>query len=220
MLETQAAAIGAFFLAAGGAELVTPSRIQAQTQLTPDAALKELLAGNNRFTSGRLTAFDQDLKILKQATAERQEPFAAVLSCADSRVPVEIIFDQSIGHIFVTRVAGNVVTPEMIASLEYGAVVLGAKVVLVMGHANCGAVKAAMQGKETPGQISALYRHFQPALDQAGSNLDLAIKSNAKIQSELLRKGSTVISSLVKDNKIKVAAAYYDISKGGVTLLE
>ena len=182
--------------------------------------MKELLAGNNRFTSGRLTAFDQDLKILKQATAERQEPFAAVLSCADSRVPVEIIFDQSIGHIFVTRVAGNVVTPEMIASLEYGAVVLGAKVVLVMGHANCGAVKAAMQGKETPGQISALYRHFQPALDQAGSNLDLAIKSNAKIQSELLRKGSTVISSLVKDNKIKVAAAYYDISKGGVTLLE
>ncbi len=207
-------------MAAAGAELVTPSRVRAQTQLTPEAAMNELVAGNRRFTSGRMTAFDQDLKILKQNTAERQEPFAAVLSCADSRVPVEIIFDQSIGHIFVTRVAGNVVAPETIASLEYGSVVLGIRVILVMGHSNCGAVKAAMKGEEAPGQISALYRHFQPALMQAGSDLDLAIKINAKIQSELLRKGSTVIAGLLKNHSVMVAAAYYDLSKGGVTLLE
>ncbi len=134
------------FLIATGA-LVTASRSLAQNQLTPDAAVGELLAGNKRFTAGRLTAFEQDLLILKQKSAEKQEPFAAVLSCADSRVPVELIFDQSIGHIFVTRVAGNVVTPEIIASLEYGAIVLGVKAILVMGHANCGAVKAAIQGK-------------------------------------------------------------------------
>ena len=202
-----------------GMEFVT-TPIRAQTQLTPDAALKELLAGNKRFASGRMTALDEDLKILKQKTADQQEPFAAVLSCADSRVPVEFIFDQSIGHIFVSRVAGNVVASEIIASLEYGAAVLGTKVILVMGHANCGAVKAAMQGKAAPGQISALYRHFQPALDQAGSNLEAAIKANAKVQSDLLRRGSTVIAGLVKENKIKVVAAYYDLAGGGVTLLE
>jgi carbonic anhydrase len=167
-----------------------------------------------------MTALDEDLKILKQKTVDQQEPFAAVLSCADSRVPVEFIFDQSIGRIFVSRVAGNVITPEIIGSLEYGAAVLGTKVILVMGHSNCGAVKAAMQGTAAPGQITALYRHFQPALDQAGSNLEAAIKSNAKIQSDLLRKGSTVIAGLVKEKKIKVTSAYYDLGGGGVTLLE
>jgi carbonic anhydrase len=163
---------------------------------------------------------DEDLKLLKQKTAEQQEPFANILSCADSRVPVEFIFDQTIGRVFVSRVAGNVVSPEIIASVEYGAVVLGTKVILVMGHSNCGALKAAMQGTQAPGQITALYRHLQPALDQAKSNLDAAIKLNAKIQSDLLRKGSTVIAGLVKENKIKVVAAHYDLATGGVTLLE
>jgi carbonic anhydrase len=176
--------------------------------------------GNQRFASNRMTAFDQDLAILKQNTVEKQEPFAAVLSCADSRVPVELIFDQSIGHIFVTRVAGNVVTSEIIASLEYGAAVLGTKVILVMGHGNCGAVKATIQAKEVPGQISALYPHIQPAVDQAGSNLEAATKANAKIQAALLREASTVVAGLVKEGKLKVVAGYYDVSSGSVTLLE
>jgi len=191
----------------------------AQSVLTPDAALQELMAGNQRFTSGRMTSHEQDLAILKQNTIEKQEPFAGVLSCADSRVPVELIFDQTIGHIFVTRVAGNVVTPEIIASLEYGAVVLGTKVILVMGHASCGAVKATIQGKEVPGQISALYPHIQPAIDQAGPNLDAATKANTKIQAALLRESSTVIAGLVKEGKLKVVAAHYDIANGSVTLL-
>jgi carbonic anhydrase len=143
-----------------------------------------------------------------------------LLSCADSRVPVEMIFDQSIGHIFVTRVAGNVVTPEIIASLEYGAAVLGTKVILVMGHTSCGAVKATIQAKEVPGQISALYPHIQPAVDQAGSNLEPATKANAKIQAALLREASTVISSLVKEGKLKVVAGYYDIASGAASLLD
>jgi carbonic anhydrase len=192
----------------------------AQNKLSPDAALQELMNGNRRFSSDRLISFEQDLAILKADTIEKQEPFAAVLSCADSRVPVELIFDQSIGHIFVTRVAGNVVTSEIIASLEYGAAVLGTKVILVMGHAGCGAVKATIQAKEVPGQISALYPHIQPAVDQAGSNLDAAIKANAKIQAALLRASSTVVSGLVKEGKLRVVASHYDLASGVVTLLE
>ena len=175
--------------------------------------------GNKRFTSGKLTAHDHDLAILKQHTEEKQEPFAAVLSCADSRVPVELVFDQSIGHIFVTRVAGNIITPEIIGSLEYGAAVLGTKVILVMGHANCGAVSAAIKSKAVPGQISALFPHIQPAVDQAGTNLEAATKANAKIQATLLSQASTVISGMVKEGKLKVVAGYYDLGTGAVTLI-
>jgi len=186
--------------------------------MTPEAALAELMAGNRRYTEGRLRAHEEDLAILRADTEEQQQPFAAVLSCADSRVPVEIVFDQSIGHVFVVRVAGNVVTPEIMASLEYGAVALGVKAFLVLGHGNCGAVKAAMEGKEVPGQISALYPHIQPALSR-GADLQAAIKANAELQRELLRNASTVISGLAKEKKIQVAAGYYDIRAGSVTLL-
>jgi carbonic anhydrase len=203
-----------------GLEVTTPFSALAQSKLSPDAALQQLMEGNRRFTSGRLTAPEQDLAILKQNTIEKQEPFAALLSCADSRVPVEIVFDQTIGRLFVTRIAGNVVTPEIIASLEYGAAVLGTKVILVMGHAGCGAVKATIQAKEVPGQISALYPHIQPAVEQAGSNLEAATKVNAKLQANLLREASTVISGLLKEGKLKVVAGYYDIASGTATLLD
>lgn len=201
-------------------EMVTSPPMQAQSPSDADAALRELLAGNKRFVSRRRRADEEDLSILRQNTAEKQEPFAALLSCADSRVPVEIIFDQSIGHLFVTRVAGNIASPEIIASLEYGVAVLGVKVIVVLGHGSCGAVKAAIQGKAAPGQISVLYSRIQPAVDQAGSNLEAAIKANAKIQSALLEKASTVISSSIKEKKLKVAAAYYDLAGGNVTLLD
>jgi carbonic anhydrase len=107
--------------AAIGATL--PKHVFAQTTRSPDAALQALLDGNKRFANHQLTSFDDDLAILKQNTVAKQEPFAAVLSCADSRVPVELVFDQSIGHLFVTRVAGNIASWDIIASLEYGAAV-------------------------------------------------------------------------------------------------
>ncbi len=204
---------------AGGAQSILPARAHAQSGLTPDAALAALTEGNQRFMSGKLIAHEQDLAVLKQHTEEKQEPFAAVLSCADSRVPVELVFDQSIGHIFVTRVAGNLITPEIIGSLEYGAAVLGTKVILVMGHSNCGAVKATIQGKEVPGQISALFPHIQPAVNEAGPDLVSATKANAKIQATLLRESSTVISGLVKSGGVKVVAGYYDLGTGSVTVL-
>ena len=207
-------------LLAGGLDLGIPPAAFAQSKLTPDQALAELVAGNKRYTSGKLTLFKTDLAGLRKQTEEKQEPFAAVLSCADSRVPAEIIFDQSIGQIFVCRVAGNVITPEIIGSLEYGAAVLGTKVILVMGHSHCGAVKATIQGKDVPGQISSLFPHIRPAVDQAGSDLEAAIKANAKIQATLLAQASTVISGMVKSGSVKVTSGYYDLGSGAVTLLE
>jgi len=218
---TSSLASGAASLLAGAVteELLAPPLL-AQSNLTPDQAIKELMDGNARFVAGKLTSIEQDLKILKEHTVDKQEPFAALLSCADSRVPVELIFDQSIGHIFVTRVAGNVVTPEIIGSLEYGAAVLGTKAILVLGHASCGAVKAAMYGKPVPGQISSLFPHIQPAVDEAHHDLDAAIKANARIQADLLRKSSPVLSEMVKDGKLKVVAGMYDLGSGKVTLRE
>src|SRR5882724_10833013 len=145
--------------AQAGMEMAFPAKLRAQSSLTPDAAMHELLAGNQRFAANQLTSIEHDLTILKEHTLDKQEPFAAVLACADSRVPVELVFDQTIGHIFVTRVAGNMVTPEIIASLEYGFAVLGIKALLVLGHAGCGALKGAMKAETVPGQISAQYQH-------------------------------------------------------------
>jgi carbonic anhydrase len=201
------------------ANLLTQPRLQAQSQLSPDAALKQLMDGNARFVSLKMTSFEHDLQLLREHNAEKQEPFAAVLSCADSRVPIEVAFDQTIGHIFVTRIAGNMVTPEIIASLEYGAAVLGTKVILVLGHSGCGAVKAALQGKEVPGQISSLFPHIQAAINQAGQDLTAATRANAVLQARLLRESSTVIGPMVKDNKVKVVAGMYEIATGKVTLL-
>lgn len=192
----------------------------AQSTLTPEMALMELIEGNKRFVAGNPTLFEQDLAILRHHTSEKQQPFAAVLTCSDSRIPVELIFDQTIGHIFVVRIAGNVTTSEVIATLEYGAAVLGTKVILVMGHGSCGAVDATIQHKEVPGQISALYPHIQPAVDLAGPDVDATVKANAKIQAGLLRRSSAVISGLVKEEKLLVLAAFYNISAGVVSLLE
>ena len=127
-------------------------------------------------------------------------------------------FDQTIGHIFVTRVAGNIVTPEIIGSLEYGVAVLGVKTLVVLGHSNCGAVKAAMKADTVPGQISTLYPHLRQAVQQSDGNFSKAIEANAKIQAELLRTSSTVIRDAVKTGKLKVEAGVYDLATGKVTL--
>ena len=207
-------------LASASVEFAAPRPSIAQGKLTPDAALQALMDGNQRYVDQKLTFYTEDLRILKQKTAEKQEPFASVLSCADSRVPVEILFDQSIGHVFVNRVAGNLATTETIASIEYGVAVLGTRVLMVLGHGNCGAVKAAIAVKAVPGQISALYRFIRPAVDQANGDLEPAIKANAKIQAKLLTDSSPVIASAIKDGKLKVVAAYYDLTDGKVSLLD
>jgi carbonic anhydrase len=199
-------------------DLVAPVSLGAQTNMTPDVALRELTTGNQRFASNQLTSIQHDLEVLKNRTSEKQEPFAAVLACADSRVPVELIFDQTIGQIFVTRVAGNLVTPEIIASLEYAVAVLGVKVILALGHTNCGAVKAAMKADTVPGQISALYPPLRHAVEQSGGDFAKAIQVNAKIQAELLRTSSTVIRDADKAGRVKVVSGVYDLASGKISL--
>ena len=186
---------------------------------TPDRALNLLIEGNQRYVAQKLISFQEDLDILKADTEEHQEPFAAVLSCADSRVPVELVFDQSIGHVFVVRVAGNVATPDTIASLEYGAAVLGTKAIVVLGHTNCGAVKATIAGKAVPGQISTLYQYIHPALAGANGDLTTASRQNATLQASVLRETSPVLGELVKEKKLAIRAAIYDIGNGKVTML-
>jgi carbonic anhydrase len=188
-------------------------------RLSPEAALQELLAGNRRFTSGRTSAHRKDLAMLQQ-THEKQEPFAAVLSCSDSRVPVEVVFDQTIGQLFVTRVAGNIVTPEIIASLEYAAAVLGTNTILVMGHSRCGAVTAAIQGLAVPGQIAALFPYIEPAVAEAGPDLDATIRTNTRMQAARLRSASPLLTSLVDEGKLQITAGHFDIRTGSVSLLE
>jgi carbonic anhydrase len=188
--------------------------------LAPDEALQRLVEGNERFASDTMTNLGQSLNILRQHTVEKQEPFAAVLSCADSRVPVELVFDQTIGQLFVVRVAGNFVTPEILGSLEYGAAVLGTKVILVLGHSSCGAVTATMQGNKVPGQISSLFQHIQPAVDKAGGNLEKAVKENASMQAGRLVGSSEVLAGLVQTGKLKIVAGYYDLATGRVSLLK
>jgi len=206
--------------AAGAAafDVAAPAALRAQSNLTPDAAVKELVAGNIRFAANQLTSIQKDLEVLKNRTAEKQEPFAAVLACADSRVPVEMIFDQTIGDVFVTRVAGNLVTPEIIASLEYAVAVLGVEVILVLGHTNCGAVKAAMTAGAVPGQISALYPPLRRAAEESGGDFAKAIAVNSRVQAELLRTSSTVIREAIAKAKVKVISGVYDLGSGKVTL--
>lgn len=213
-------AAAAFSLAGCTTGLLKPLPASAKSPSRPDSALEALLGGNRRYVDGRLTACGADLAALRRETAGKQTPFAAILGCADSRVPVELVFDENIGRLFVTRVAGNVASAEIIASLEYGVAVLGTKVIMVLGHARCGAVEAAIAAKEVPGQISALYPYIRPAADQAGGDLDNAIKINARFQAGLLRQASPVIASAIKAGQVDVIAAYYDLASGGVTVLE
>jgi len=186
---------------------------------SPERAIDLLIEGNQRYVAQKLISFQEDLDILKADTEEHQEPFAAVLSCADSRVPVELVFDQSIGHVFVARVAGNIATPDTIASLEYGAAVLGLKAILVLGHTNCGAVKATLAGKAVPGQISTLYQYIHPAIAGANGDLTTASRQNAVLQASVLRETSPVLADLVKQKKLAVRAALYDVGNGKVSML-
>ena len=183
---------------------------------TPVEALAALMAGNRRFVEGAITAPHRNLARLREI-ALKQTPFAAILGCADSRVPLELLFDQGFGDLFVVRNAGNVVTSEEIASLEFGTLVLGARLLMVLGHSSCGAVKATIAGEPVPGQISTLYQHIQPAVDAARGDLDSAIRENIRLQARLLRESSPVVKGLVKEGKLMVAGGVFDLTTGSVT---
>lgn len=217
----RALAGGAGLLAAGGAlpplaAMTAPAWVPAPDPATPAEALRLLAEGNRRFVSGSITAPNRNMARLREV-APRQTPFAAFLGCADSRVPIEIVFDQGFGDIFVTRIAGNVADPAIIGSLEFGTLVLGAKVLYVLGHTRCGAVQATAAGAEVPGQISTLYQHIRPATKAAKGDVEAAIRENVRLQAGILAEASPVISRLVKEEKLLIAGGVYDLSTGVVT---
>jgi carbonic anhydrase len=186
--------------------------------LTPTQALAELYAGNSRFVGGQVMAPNRNMARLREVAAG-QKPFAAFLGCADSRVPIEIVFDQGFGDVFVTRIAGNVADPAIIGSLEFGTLVLGAKVLYILGHSKCGAVQATIAGQEVPGQISTLYQHIRRAAKDAKGDLALAIARNVQLQAEILQEASPVIARLMKEGKLVIAGGVYDLDTGRVTPL-
>ncbi|MEG3936673.1 carbonic anhydrase [Microcoleus sp. N9_B2] len=221
-LKFVAGAIGTGILAARvGADVAAPAPAIAQNDMNPDAALKSLMDGNKRFVDKKRTSPHQDFPRLTEV-AKDQKPFAAILGCADSRFPSEIIFDQGFGDLFVCRVAGNVATPEEIGSLEFGTLVLGAKVLVVVGHKRCGAVDATIKGAQVPGQIGSLLEAIKPAVEsskgQTGDHLENAVKANVLLQAKRL-KASPVISKLIEENKLKVVGGYYDLDTGAVSIL-
>jgi len=181
--------------------------------------LTMLMDGNKRFVEKKRQNPNQDFARITEV-AKGQQPFACILSCADSRVPPEIIFDQGFGDLFVCRVAGNIVTPEETGSEEYGTLVLGAKVLMVLGHERCGAVKAAIDGGKLPGQIGSLVEAILPAVKksegQPGDRLENAVKANVLMQVDKL-KASPVIADLVKEKKLMVVGAYYDLDTATVS---
>ena len=154
------------------------------------------------------------------AVAPSQAPFAAVLGCADSRVPPELLFDQGYGDLFVVRVAGNVATPEELASLEFAVAALGSSLIMVLGHADCGAVKAAMGSDVPPGQISGLFQHITPALPEDGSDVGAAVEANTLHQMEVVRRGSPLLAQAMDEGRLGLAAAVYDLASGRVRVLE
>jgi carbonic anhydrase len=183
---------------------------------TPEQALQLLIEGNLRFASGKSTASNRDIDRVREVSRQ-QKPFAAFLGCADSRVPIEIVFDQGFGDLFVTRIAGNVASSENIGSLEFGTHILGAKVLYVLGHTECGAVSATMKGSDVPGQISGLFQHIRPAVKTAQGDLNKAIIENVRNQAILLAEASPVIAKMVQRKELIVAGGIYDLATGVVT---
>ncbi|HSG49342.1 MAG TPA: carbonic anhydrase [Longimicrobiales bacterium] len=213
----RAAAVGSAGLAATALPLPAETR-DHPVPGNPAEALRRLMDGNRRFVAGEAEAPRRSLVRVKELSSG-QTPYAAILGCADSRVPVEILFDEGFGDLFTVRVAGNVATPEEVASLEYAVGVLGAQVILVLGHTACGAVTAAVEGKAVPGQISALFQHITPA-GPAGAAIDQAIEANVVHQARVLRAASTVIREALHEGRVEVRGAVYSLEDGEVRLLD
>jgi carbonic anhydrase len=217
------AGLGAMAAASfAGKALAQPAR-KAET---PDAALKLLADGNARYVANQMN--EKDFSATRAARAQGQAPFAAVLGCADSRVAPELAFDQAPGDLFVVRVAGNFVTTEGLGSLEFGAAVLGTKVIMVLGHTSCGAVNATVdalqKGNNLPGHIADLVRAMKPGIEPAmkepGADLyQRAVVANVRSNVRHLTEAAPILSEMVKTGKLKVVGAVYDLATGKVSMV-
>lgn len=184
-------------------------------EVDSEQALILLKEGNARYMKDQTTCPDRG-QIRREAVFSRQKPFATIVGCSDSRVPPEILFDQGIGDLFVVRVAGNVVGPFEIDSIDYSVIYLGSSLIVVLGHENCGAVKAVLDNTTT--NIEAIAKFIAPAI-QDDHKLDKAIKANVRQVVKLLRE-NPVIARLIKENKVKVVGGYYNLDSGKVDFIE
>ena len=214
-------------LAAAALPFATAARAQTpRLAETPDAALKLLAEGNARYAGN--TPNQRDYSATRAARAQGQQPFAAVLGCADSRVSPELVFDQAPGDLFVVRVAGNFLTTDGLGSLEYGAAVLGTRVIMVLGHSSCGAVNATVEalqkGNDLPGHIadlvSAMKPGIEPVVKQGGADLNQrAVVANVQANVKRLSEAKPIISDMVAAGKLRIVGGVYELATGKVTMV-
>ena len=219
--------LGTGLAAVAAAPLAAVAQAQpARAAETPDAALKLLVDGNARYVSNQVN--ERDFSAGRAARTRGQAPFAAILGCADSRVAPELAFDQAPGDLFVVRVAGNFMTPDGLASLEYGVAVLGTKVIMVLGHTNCGAINATVgalqKGNDLPGHIGDLVRAMkpgvEPVLKQPGDDLaQRAVLANVRWNVQRLIEAKPILADMVTAKKLSVVGGVYDLATGKVTLV-
>lgn len=187
------------------------------------AALAALIEGNNRFAAGDAEHPRQDARRRKEVLDKGQYPFAAIVGCADSRVPPELVFDQGLGDLFVVRVAGNLVGDFILASLEYAAGHFGVPLIVVMGHSRCGAVTAAMAAADTPGRLSAIIAALKPSIEKAkggsGDSVDAAARESVKSTVASLEASEPVLRPLVERGTLRIVGMFYDIETGAVEVI-
>jgi len=201
---------------------------EKQAALTPEGILASMKEGNERYVNNNHTP--RDFRAQIAATVTGQYPEAVVLSCIDSRVPVEHVFDKGIGDIFVARVAGNTVNPDILGSIEYGAAVAGSKVIVVMGHEACGAVKASIDKAQLSDNADILLARVQPAIDAVTSYedktsgnsafVDDVVKTNVDMTINEMLVESPVLKGMLDKGEIMIVGAYYDLDTGKVTFVE
>lgn len=197
---------------------------EPQGGVPPEEVMQRLREGNRRFVRDTLQA--RDLTHARKEVIEQQRPFVTVLSCSDSRVPTELVFDQSIGALFIVRVAGNVVDPVALGSIEYGTLVLGVRCLLVLGHQSCGAVEAAVDRKEVPPNIASILQRIEPAAAEVRGKglgktetLNAAIKENVRVQMRATLAESDVLRKAVASGQLEVDGGVYDLHTGQVEFL-
>ena len=201
---------------------------EEQAALTPDEVIQSLKEGNQRFINNDLTARNHTEQVRK--STHGQFPKAVILSCLDSRIPVEDVFDKGIGDIFVARVAGNFINEDILGSMEFGCRVAGSKIIMIMGHESCGAVKAAIDKVEM-GNITRMLAKINPAVEQSqsyegektsanGEFVSYVSKNNVKLNIEAIRSESPILKEMEEKDEIKIIGSIYDMDSGLVTFFD
>lgn len=194
----------------------------SKTTLSADEVLSDLMAGNQHFAKSEMNHPHQDHKRMLELS-KGQHPVAAVLTCSDSRVPPEIVFDKGLGDLFVIRVAGNVLDNNIIASVEYATEHLGTPLVIVLGHTKCGAVSAAVEHGKDTNHIMQLVKEIEPAINQAkcqkGDEIENVIINNVINVTNELKNSQPLLNSQIKEGKVKIIGAVYDIETGKVEII-